>query len=68
MAPSTEIRYGRRLPYFREKGCQNSKLHPKNRYIYPVPSLSAEMEIPDDSDSGTSTEYTTETAIPANQV
>ena len=56
IAPSTEMRYTTRLPYFREIGVQTSKLHPKKRYMYPVPSLMAETDMPDSLDRVTRTE------------
>jgi hypothetical protein len=68
MAPSTEIKKVSRLPYFNAKGCQKSSPQPKKRNIYPVPSLSVDIETPDDSDNGTRTEYTVETAIPVIHV
>lgn len=66
--PRTEMRYAIRLPYLRENGCQNNKPQPRNRNIYPVPSLSVETETPVASDKGTRTEYTVDTATPVNQV
>lgn len=63
-----EMRYVMRFPYLDENGCQNSRLHPRNRYMFPEPWLRVAMETPDASERGTRTEYTVDTAIPANQV
>ena len=57
-----------RLPNCIAKGCQNNRPHPANKNIYPVPSLSVLTDNPVTVDRGVSTEYTTEQAIPANNV
>lgn len=68
MAPRTEMRKARRLPYLKANGCQKSRPHPRNKNMYPVPALRVLTDIPVSSDIGTSTEYTVETATPVNQV
>lgn len=49
-------------------GCQNSRLQPASKNMYPVPWLSVATGMPVSSDKGTSTEYTTEQAMPVKRV
>jgi hypothetical protein len=49
----------RRFPKRSEKGCQNRRPQPQRRNKYPVPWLRAATETPEDSESGTRTEYVT---------
>lgn len=63
-----EIRYVTLLPYCRAKGCQNNRPHPQRRKKYPVPALRLATLTSSAEDKGTKTEYTTDRAIPTNQV
>ena len=65
---TVEIRYVTLFPYCKAKGCQNSRPHPHKRKKYPVPELRSAMLTSSAVDSGTKTEYTTDRAIPTNQV
>ena len=56
IAPIIDSRNVSRFPYRRANGCQNSKLHPRNKNMYPVPSFSVDTETPDASERGTRTE------------